>query len=52
MTLHLLFEANEKLNELLKEKENVVEKYTIERIKKFIPQTEVMNPMILNEVEG
>jgi transposase len=51
-TLHLLFEANEKLNELLKEKENVVEKYTIERIKKFIPQTEVIGPVIINEVEG
>jgi transposase len=51
MTLHLLFEANEKLNLILKDKENVVEKYTIERIKKFIPQTEVMKPSIINEVE-
>ncbi|HCZ25026.1 MAG TPA: IS66 family transposase [Acholeplasmataceae bacterium] len=50
-TLRLLFEANEKLNHILKEKENVVEKYTIERVKKFIPQTEVMKPVIINEVE-
>ena len=50
-TLRLLFEANEKLNLILKDKENVVEKYTIERIKKFIPQTEVMKPIIINEVE-
>src|SRR5690606_7571359 len=50
--LRLLFEANEKLNLILKDKENVVEKYTIERIKKFIPQTEVMKPVIINEVEG
>jgi transposase len=50
--LRLLFEANEKLNLLLEDKENVVEKYTIERIKKFIPQTEVMNPVIINEVEA
>lgn len=50
-TLRLLFEANEKLNLILIEKENVVEKYTIERIKKFIPQTEVMKPVIINEVE-
>jgi len=49
--LRLLFEANEKLNLVLKDKENVVEKYTIERIKKFIPQTEVMKPVIINEVE-
>ncbi|MFA5289916.1 MAG: IS66 family transposase zinc-finger binding domain-containing protein, partial [Candidatus Izemoplasmatales bacterium] len=51
ITLRLLFEANEKLNHILKEKENVVEKYTIERIKKFIPQTEVMKTVIINEVE-
>ncbi|MDO9629894.1 MAG: IS66 family transposase, partial [Acholeplasmataceae bacterium] len=50
--LRLLFEANEKLNLILKDKENVVEKYTIERIKKFIPQTEVMKPVIINEVEA
>ena len=49
--LGLLFEANEKLNLILKDKENVVEKYTIERVKKFIPQTEVMKPIIINEVE-
>ncbi|MDD4184067.1 MAG: IS66 family transposase [Candidatus Izemoplasmatales bacterium] len=50
-TLRLLFEANEKLNQLLKDKENAVEKYTIERVKKFMPQTEVMKPIIINEVE-
>ena len=50
-TLRLLFEANEKLNHILKEKENVAEKYTIERVKKFISQTEVMKPIIINEVE-
>jgi len=52
ITLHLLFEANEKLNLILKEKENVVEKYAIERIKKFIPRTEMMRPVIINEVES
>lgn len=52
ITLRLLFEANEKLNHVLKEKENAIEKYTIERVKKFIPQTEVMTPVIINEVEG
>lgn len=51
-TLRLLFEANEKLNLILKDKENMVEKYTIERVKKFIPQTEVMKPVIINEVEA
>jgi hypothetical protein len=50
-TLRLLFEANEKLNHILKEKENVIEKYTIERAKKFISQTEVMRTVIINEVE-
>ena len=50
-TLRLLFEANEKLNMILKDKENMVEKYTIERVKKFIPQTEVMKAVIINEVE-
>ena len=52
ITLRLLFEANEKLNQILKDKENVVEKYTIERVKTFIPKTEVMTPVIINEVEG
>ena len=51
-TLRLLFEANEKLNLVLKDKENVVEKYTIERVKTFIPKTEVMSPVIINEVEA
>lgn len=51
-TLRLLFEANEKLNLILKEKENAVEKYTIERVKTFIPKTEVMTPVIINEVEA
>ena len=51
-TLRLLFEANEKLNLVLKEKENALEKYTIERVKTFIPKTEVMTPVIINEVEG
>ena len=51
-TLRLLFEANEKLNHVLKEKENAVEKYTIERVKTFIPKTEVMTPVIINEVEA
>ncbi|MCF7931409.1 MAG: IS66 family transposase [Acholeplasmataceae bacterium] len=50
-TLRLLFEANEKLNLLLKDKENVIEKYTIERMKTFIPKTEVMKSVIINEVE-
>jgi len=50
--LRLLFEANEKLNLVLMEKENAIEKYTIERVKTFIPKTEVMNPVVINEVEA
>ncbi len=47
----LLFDLNKKLNELLKEKANVTEKYQIERIKTFLPKTEVIQPTVLNETE-
>ena len=47
----LLFELNEKLNQALKAKERVTEKYQIERIKTFIPKTEVLGPAIINETE-
>lgn len=49
--LHLLFKANKKLNDILKEKENVLEKYTIEHVKTFIPKTEVIKAVIINETE-
>jgi len=47
----LLFDLNKQLNQLLKEKANVREKYQIERIKTFIPKTEVIQPTVLNETE-
>jgi transposase len=45
------FEVNEKYNRLLKQKMKITEKYQIERIKKFIPKTEVMKKPIINETE-
>jgi len=45
------FEVNEKYNQLLKAKMKVTEKYQIERIKQFIPKTEVMKNPIINETE-
>jgi transposase len=47
----LLFDLNVKMNRIMKEKANVTEKYQIERIKTFIPKTEVIQPTILNETE-
>ena len=47
----LLFDLNEKLNKMMKEKANVTEKYQIERIKPFIPKTEVMTAVVINETE-
>jgi len=51
MHQRLLFELNEKLNKVIKEKANTTEKYTIERIKRFVPKTEVMRPVLINETE-
>ena len=51
MHQRLIFELNEKLNKVLKEKANTTEKYNIERIKTFVPKTEVMNPVLINEAE-
>lgn len=47
----LIFDLNKKLNQIMKEKANVTEKYQIERIKTFIPKTEVMTPVVINETE-
>ena len=47
----LLFDLNVKLNKIMKEKANVTEKYQIERIKTFIPKTEVMTAVVINETE-
>ena len=40
-----------KLNELLKDKEIISEKYLIERVKPFIAKTEKINEVIINEAE-
>jgi transposase len=48
----LIFKLNEKLNLLLKDQENINEKYQIERIKRFIPKTEVIKAVIINETES
>lgn len=48
----LIFELNSQLNEVLKQKETVKEKYTIERLKRFVPKTEISNPVIINETES
>ncbi len=47
----LLFELNEKLNQLLSDRENAFEKQTIERVKQFVPKTEVMKAVLINETE-
>ena len=47
----LIFKLNERLNQLVGEKEVLNEKYTIERVKVFIPKTEVLKPTIINEAE-
>ena len=51
MNQRLIFKLNEKLNKVMKEKANVTEKYQIERIKTFIPKTEVTRPVLINETE-
>lgn len=47
----LIFKLNTKLNKLLSDKDILNEKYRITRIKTFIPQSEVMKPVVINEVE-
>lgn len=47
----IIYELNEKLNDLLKEYENLSEQRKIERIKVFVPKTEVFNPVVINETE-
>lgn len=48
----LIFKLNQRLNDLLGEKEGINEKYTIERVKTFLPKTEVLKPVIINETEA
>jgi hypothetical protein len=48
----LIFELNSQLNEVLKQKETVKEKYTIERLRRFVPKTEVSKSVIINETES
>ncbi len=47
----LLFKLQKKLNELLKDKENISEKYLIERTKPFLTKTERIKEVVVNEVE-
>jgi len=47
----LIFKLNKRLNEILSEKEIINEKYIIERVKTFIPKTEVLKPVVINETE-
>ena len=47
----LIFDLNEKLNKIMAEKADVTERYQIERIKTFVPKTEVMKPVVINETE-
>jgi len=49
--LALIFKMQAKLNELLKDKEIISEKYLIERVKPFISKTEKINEVIINETE-
>lgn len=49
--LALIFKMQTKLNELLKDKEIISEKYLIERVKPFIAKTEKINEVIINEAE-
>lgn len=49
--LALIFKMQTKLNELLKDKEIISEKYLIERVKPFIAKTEKISEVIINEVE-
>ncbi|MBU1141666.1 MAG: IS66 family transposase [Firmicutes bacterium] len=48
----LIFKLHTKLNQFLRDKEIAIEKYTIEHIKTFIPKTEVMKAVIINETES
>jgi len=47
----LLFDLNEKLNEALKAKEAARERSRIERIKTFVPKTETLDAVVINETE-
>ncbi|WP_231756793.1 IS66 family transposase [Mariniplasma anaerobium] len=47
----LIFKLNTKLNLILSDKEILTEKYNIERIKTFIPKSESISAVIINEVE-
>lgn len=47
----IIYELNKKLNEVLREKENLGESIKIERIKTFVPKTEVFKPVVINETE-
>jgi len=49
--LALIFKLQSELNDLLKTKEIISEKYLIELTKPFIPKTEVLNKVVINEVE-
>ena len=49
--LAIMFKMQTKLNELLKDKEIISEKYLIERVKPFIAKTEKINEVIINEAE-
>jgi hypothetical protein len=48
----LIFELNAQLNEVLKQKEAIKEKHTIERLRRFVPKTEVGKAVIINEAES
>lgn len=47
----IIYELNKKLNEVLKEKENLDESNRIKRIITFVPKTEVFKPVVINETE-
>lgn len=48
----LIFELNEQLNEVLKQKETIKEKHIIERLRRYVPKTEVSKAVVLNETES
>lgn len=48
----LIFKLNKRLNDLVGEKEVLNEKYTIERVKVFMPKTETLKPVVINETEA
>lgn len=47
----IIYELNKKLNEVLKENENLDESKRIEHIKVFVPKSEVFKPVVINEAE-